>query len=379
MEIIYANIVRFELLIMTNISFQLMNKIIKDRGSIYFNDNTWENLTEALSELIPSKVFILTDINTKTHCLPTILKFNFLDLKPIVLTIPDGEKHKTIDTCAYLWNELSINEADRKSLLINLGGGVITDMGGFIASTFKRGIDFINIPTSLLAMVDASIGGKNGVDLGTLKNQIGVIRDPYCIIINTQFLVTLPKNQLNSGYAEMLKHGLIHSETYWNELKRFHDFNISEYNQLIWESVVIKNKIVTDDPLEKSLRKTLNYGHTLGHAIESYLLEQSDEKPLLHGEAIAVGMILSTYLSFELLNLSKKKLIEITQFFLEHFPKTKFTNKDIDEIIKLLIYDKKNRNGKVLFVLLTEFGSCKIDCEVPNNLIHKAFEFYENF
>jgi 3-dehydroquinate synthase len=356
-----------------------MKKIIKNRGSVYFNEGSWAALSSILQDLNPTKVFILTDTNTKTYCLELFLEYVTFKRIPEILTISPGENHKTITTCVGLWNELSEKGADRNSLLINLGGGVVTDLGGFVASTFKRGIEFINIPTSLLAMVDASVGGKNGVDLGILKNQIGIIRNPKCVIIDSEFLRTLPDEQMTSGYAEILKHGLIHSEAYWNLAAQFDITNSIETNELIWGSVLIKNEVITEDPNENGLRKTLNYGHTLGHAIESYLLEHNSKRALLHGEAIAIGMILATYISFEEFAFPKSKLEAVTRIILQNFPKVTFNDLDIEEIIKLLIYDKKNNNGKVYFVLLSDFGKHKINKEVHNSLIYKAFEYYKNF
>ena len=356
-----------------------MMNILKNNGSIFGDDNVWKSLNDTLQKLAPSKLFILTDSNVKKYCLSYFIEKLELATIPQILVIPAGEKHKTIPTCSILWQELSDGGADRKSLLINLGGGVVSDLGGFVASTFKRGIPFINIPTSLLAMVDASVGGKNGVDLGTLKNQIGIIRNPLCVIVDTEFLKTLPKAELISGYAEMLKHGLIHSEEYWKKATLFDISNISEAKGIIWDSIVIKNKVVTEDPFENGLRKTLNYGHTLGHAIESYLLEHSSKPALLHGEAIAIGMILATFISSELISFPKSKLENITRTILQNFPKTNFNNNDIEAIIKLLIYDKKNEHGKVLFVLLCDIGKHKTDCEVSNALILKSFEYYKNF
>src|SRR5690606_29396368 len=208
-----------------------------------------------------------------------------LDFEFEILEIDAGETHKNIDTCMGVWEALSELEADRKSLLINLGGGVVTDLGGFVACTFKRGIDYVNIPTSLLSMVDASIGGKTGVDLGLLKNQIGVISNPELVLIDVTFLETLPTNQLRSGFAEMLKHGLIQDINYWNQLIALSELYTDDLEQLIYESVIIKKQVVEQDPNEDGLRKTLNFGHTLGHAIESYSLDDKDLKPLLHGEA----------------------------------------------------------------------------------------------
>ncbi|MCH2488969.1 MAG: 3-dehydroquinate synthase [Flavobacteriales bacterium] len=356
-----------------------MKSIVKENGLVYCNEGAVDAFHKVLKQLQPSKVFILTDTNTRNFCLQPFLKDFGNDLDPTILEIPAGEIHKTINTCLTVWEQLSEKGADRNSLLINLGGGVVTDLGGFVASTFKRGISFINIPTSLLAMVDASVGGKNGVDLGMIKNQIGVIRNPELVVIQTTFLNTLPKNEVLSGFAEMLKHGLIASEGYWNKLQAF-DLNLaSEAEDLIWESVLIKNNVVSTDPLEKGLRKTLNYGHTLGHAIESYCLASEEKITLLHGEAIAIGMVLATYFSTELLDFPKQKLTQITKTLIELYGKHDFLRKDINAIIDLLIYDKKNTNGKVLFVLLNDFGSHKINCEVPNTLIYKAFDYYKNF
>ncbi len=356
-----------------------MKVITKDRGSVYCNDGVWNALNTQLLELQPSGIFILTDINTKKYCLPVFLEKLTTKKAIEVLVIPSGETHKNIDTCLQLWNELSQKGADRKSLMINLGGGAVTDLGGFVACTFKRGIEFINIPTSLLAMVDASVGGKNGVDLGPIKNQIGVIKDPYSVFIDTIFLKTLPGAEITSGFAEMLKHGLITSEDYWDRIQEFDLTRPVEACELIWESVGIKDNVVTVDPLEYGLRKMLNYGHTLGHAIESYFLESSEKETLLHGEAIAVGMILATYISSELVAFPKEKLRKVTETIFSHFPKISFNKEDINAITMLLKYDKKNSNGKVYFVLLKDIGVRKIDCEVSNELIFKAFDFYKNF
>jgi len=355
-----------------------MKNIIKARGSVYFNEGSWDALASILEELNPTKVFILTDTNTKIHCLGFFLKNVPLKTTPVVLTITAGEINKTISTCVGLWNELSEKGADRNSLLISLGGGVVTDLGGFVASTFKRGIEFINVPTSLLAMVDASVGGKNGVDLGILKNQIGIIRNPKCVIIDSHFLKTLPNEQMTSGYAEILKHGLIHSEIYWNLAAQFDLTNSAKIDELIWGSILIKNEVITEDPNENGLRKTLNYGHTLGHAIESYLLEHDSKKALLHGEAIAIGMILATFISAEKLAFPDAKLQSVTQTILQKFPKVTFNDLDIEEVIKLLIYDKKNYNGKVYFVLLSDFGKHTTNNEVSNKLIYRAFDYYKN-
>lgn len=320
-----------------------------------------------------SKIFVLVDENTKEHCLP-FFKEMFDGPVDFILEIRSGEENKHIHTCLQLWEDLSNLDGDRKSLLINLGGGVLTDMGGFVASTFKRGIDFINIPTTLLSMVDASIGGKTGVDLGSLKNQIGVINQPQMVLIFPEFLKTLDPRQVKSGYAEMLKHGLIMDKAYWGSLAEKSNFTDAS---CIQKSIAIKNEVVLQDPTEKGLRKILNFGHTLGHAIESYCLENHDKKTLLHGEAIAAGMILEGYLSHELQGLSKLSLDEIKKTFLTHFDKVDFTDNDIDAILQLLKYDKKNSHGNVNFVLLHSIGKAVTDIKVPEEMFQKAFAYYK--
>ena len=293
-----------------------------------------------------------------------------------VIEIEAGEIHKTIDTCVGVWNALSELGADRKSLMLNLGGGVVTDLGGFVACTFKRGIKYINIPTSLLAMVDASVGGKTGVDLGTLKNQIGVISSGDMVIVDTSFLDTLPQNHMRSGLAEMLKHGLIRDKAYFNTLTNLSALTLSDLDNLIHESVVIKKDIVTKDPLEHGERKHLNFGHTLGHAIESYFLSHPDKMELLHGEAIAIGMVLECYISSELLGFPKDDLENVTAAISKLYQSVTIETADYDGIIELLKYDKKNEHGNINFVLLEAIGKPKIDCQVNNALILKSFEYY---
>ncbi len=356
-----------------------MKSIIKDSGSVFGSSLGWQALKNTIDKLKPSSIFILTDENTRKHCISVFIEKSEISNAYSILEIPAGEAFKTIESCVSLWNQLSELGADRASILINLGGGVVTDLGGFVAATFRRGISFINIPTSLLAMVDASVGGKNGVDLGVLKNQIGTIRSAECVIVDTEFLKTLPEQEIKSGMAEMFKHGLIASEDYWNRMQLFSVEKTDEAFELIWESISIKNDIVTKDPLEKNLRKSLNYGHTLGHAIESYCLENSNKPSLLHGEAIAIGMILATYISSEMLNFPKTKRDNITEVLLRYFIKRSFSEADIKEIIALLAFDKKNSHGVIYFVLLEEIGHIKTNQEVSDKLIYSAFAYYQNF
>ncbi len=339
---------------------------------ILFSDHPQQDLQALLASLAYSKIFILADSNTQMHCLPIL----FPELKTEInyFVISPGEKNKTIRTCMDIWAAMTEAHLDRKAIMLNLGGGVLGDMGGFCASIYKRGIRFINIPTTLLAMVDASIGGKTGVDLGSLKNQIGVINQPQMVLIFPEFLTTLDPRQIKSGYAEMLKHGLIKDKDYWGDLTKKSNFTDAS---CIQRSIAIKNDVVLQDPTEQGLRKILNFGHTLGHAIESYCLENHDRKTLLHGEAIAIGMILEGYLSHELRGLSKLSLDEIKKSFLRFFDKVDFTEDDIDSILQLLKYDKKNSHGNVNFVLLQAIGEAVIDIEVPEELFQKAFAYYK--
>lgn len=344
---------------------------------VYFNEVSYQKLNDHLKEKKYSKLFLLVDQNTHEHCLSSFLGKIETSQEIEVIEIEAGEEHKNITTCTGVWETLSELGADRKSLLMNLGGGVVTDLGGFVASTFMRGIDFINIPTSLLAMVDASVGGKNGVDLGVLKNQVGIINLPIMVLVDTAFLATLPKNQMRSGLTEMLKHGLIYKESHWNSLKSMSDLDISVLNNLIHESIEIKNQVVTADPAEKGLRKILNYGHTLGHAIESYFLQSEEKESLLHGEAIAIGIILETYISTKLTGFPSEKLAEVKTTIHSYFDHVLFNNHDIQQVISLLKFDKKNSHGDVNFVLLTTtIGHTQIDCKVSNELIFDAFDYY---
>ncbi len=353
-----------------------MNSITTKNCTIHFNENCYNSINKHLKERKFSKIFILVDENTHEHCLPSFLKKIETNISIEIIEIEAGEINKTIDTCVGVWNTLSELNADRKSLLINIGGGVITDLGGFVACTFKRGISYINVPTSLLSMVDASVGGKTGVDLGHLKNQIGVISNPDLVLIDTKFLDTLPKNQMRSGLAEMLKHGLINGESYWSNFKNLSNLSLNDLDRLIYESVIIKRNVVEQDPYENGLRKTLNFGHTLGHAIESYFLSNPNKTTLLHGEAIAVGMILACYISTELVGFPKDTTLEIKTLLMSYYGKVEISENDYDKIIDLLKYDKKNNHGNINFVLLENIGITKIDCLVDDKIIVDSFKFY---
>lgn len=323
---------------------------------IVFNDN-FAALNQFIQQGNYSKVFFLVDEQTEKHCLPLLisqLQISEYDL----IEIPSGEVNKTIDFCIGIWRMLIDFGADRNSLLVNVGGGVITDIGGFAASTFKRGIDFVQIPTTLLSQVDASVGGKTGIDMDHLKNIIGTFTQPKAVFIDTFFLRTLPQRQVISGFAEMLKHGLIADRSYFNLLKEVSIETVDP--DLIYYSITIKNDVVKEDPEEKGLRKILNFGHTVGHAIESYSL-QNDATPLTHGEAIVVGMICEAYLSVEKAELSASELVEIMETFSQFYEKYALKEASIPAIIELMKSDKKNEGGKINCSLLTQIGHCTID------------------
>lgn len=351
-----------------------MQSIVSDSYSVHFESNAFEALNSHLSSHNYSTIFILVDENTHELCLPQFMSEIAGDYNFEIIEIESGEVNKTIETCVGVWEALSELGADRKSLLINLGGGVLTDLGGFVASTFKRGIKFINVPTTLLSMVDASVGGKTGVDLGPLKNQIGVINQPEMVLIVSDFLESLNERQITSGFAEMLKHGLIRNVDYWESLKQVS--SLYELRDHILPSVALKNDIVLQDPTEQNIRKELNYGHTLGHAIESYFLENENKETLLHGEAIAIGMITEGYLSYKLTGLPLSQLEDIKSTFLKYYEKVSFTAKDIDAILELLKYDKKNSHGNINFVLLKGIGETQIDVTISPELFQEAFAYY---
>ena len=321
-----------------------MKEIISDNYSIWLGENSISKLD--ISGY--SKIAILVDENTKRDCLPKIPQLE----NSIIIEIKSGEKHKNINTCNFIWKQLTAHNFDRNSLLINLGGGVIGDMGGFAASTYKRGISFIHIPTTLLAMVDASVGGKLGIDFQDFKNQIGLFNNPESILINPDFLETLPENQLKSGFAEVVKHALILDKNLWKEIISV-PFNKLNWRKIIENSINIKNKIVLSDPYEKGERKKLNFGHTFGHAVESYYLEKGN--PILHGEAVLMGILLEVEISA----ISQEQNNEIKNYIFSNFT-LPFTPKKSD-LLPFLMNDKKNKVGKINFNLLTSIGSCSVD------------------
>ncbi|MEY4010948.1 MAG: hypothetical protein RIT22_72 [Bacteroidota bacterium] len=355
-----------------------MQTIQANNYPVHFNEKGYEALNLHLKETKYSNLFIITDSNTNDYCLHKFLPYLETDLTIEIIEFEAGEINKNIDTCIEIWKVLTELGADRKSLVINLGGGVVTDLGGFVASTFKRGVDFVHIPTTLLSMVDASVGGKTGVDLGNLKNQIGVINVPLMVLIDTQYLETVPQNEMRSGLAEMLKHGLIFDKHYWEQFLDISTIDFSDLDALIHRSVAIKNEIVMQDPTEKNIRKALNFGHTLGHAIESYFLENDNKTTLLHGEAIAIGMILESYISLHKNLISEAEYIQIKSVIKTIYDDITFEENDIQPILDLLIHDKKNEFGTIQFALIEGIGAIKINQLVENELILSAFQDYKS-
>lgn len=312
-----------------------------------------------------SKIAILVDNNTQEYCLPLISEV--VD-NALIITIVPGELNKSLDTCEHIWSQMAAYQMDRHSLMINLGGGVIGDMGGFAASCYMRGIDFVQIPTTLLSQVDASIGGKLAIDFNRFKNLIGLFQNPQAVLIDTSFLTSLSTDLLRSGYAEMIKHGLIQDQHVWQRLTSSKDWKDLDWDTEIYNSVQIKKRVVEEDPREKGLRKILNFGHTIGHAIESISLDTTN--PLLHGEAIALGMMVEAEMSLELSGLSQESTREIQSSL-----RTVYADLDInlcantEDIIRLMYSDKKNKAGKIRFSLLKEIGSCTYDIEASEDLI----------
>ncbi len=321
-----------------------------------------------------SSIFVLVDDNTQKYCLPLLeQKINSFKL----IEIPSGEIHKNIETCQSIWNQLMKNNADRNALLINLGGGVIGDMGGFCASTYKRGIDFIQIPTTLLSQVDASIGGKLGIDFAQVKNSIGLFQNPKAVIIESDFLKTLPFGELRSGYAEIIKHSLISDAQQWQQLSKIIDIqNFNNWQILIEPSLQIKQNIVQQDPFEKGIRKALNFGHTIGHAVESLALETT--QALLHGEAIAIGMVCESYLSHKADLLSKNQLEEITQYISTVYAHYSINEADSTKLLQLMRNDKKNQNHQINFTFLTNIGQCQINQTASDKLILESLAYYNS-
>lgn len=341
---------------------------------VIVSGNLERDLVNAIAECEHDKIFILTDQTTHDMCLPKLQ--NFLCLKGAQsIVIKAGDTNKTLDSLAEVWTALSQGGATRHSLMINLGGGMVTDLGGFAASTFKRGIDFINIPTTLLAMVDASVGGKTGINFGGLKNEIGVFSDSKFVIINTQFLDTLDHDNICSGYAEMLKHGLISDNKHWAELVGFNlaQPDLAQLQRMVAESIKVKERIVTEDPHEHGIRKALNLGHTVGHALESFAMKYG--RPVLHGYAVAYGMVCELYLSARKTDFPTDKMHQTVRFILDHYGRLPYTCDDYPELLELMRHDKKNTSGIINFTLLGGIGDIRINQTATKEEIEEALDF----
>ena len=339
-----------------------------------FFESDFQSLNRFINEGSYEPLFILVDENTHQHCLPLFLADLESEVPVEIIEIPSGEENKTVEIATQLWEAMIAINATRKSLLLNLGGGMITDMGGFIASTFKRGIDFINIPTSLLGMVDAAIGGKTGVDLNGIKNVVGSFALPKSTFIHTEFLKTLPPREFRSGMAEMLKHGLIQNKNHWDKLIQLENPEVEIDAELIQESMKIKMDVIAKDPYENGIRKILNFGHSFGHAVESEYLET--ENPLLHGEAIAIGMLIESILSYENEMISKSELDEIFTALIRVFGVHPIEESLFPNLMEWMKHDKKNQKNQILFSLLDGIGKCNFDINQTDAQIFEALKSY---
>lgn len=345
------------------------------KQKVVISGNLERDLVNAISECEHDRIFVLTDETTQQLCWPKIKNFKALrNSTPIIIKATDT--HKNLDTLSQVWQALSNGGATRHSLIINLGGGMVTDLGGFAASTFKRGIDFINIPTTLLAMVDASVGGKTGINFGGLKNEIGVFSDSRFVIINTQFLDTLDHDNICSGYAEMLKHGLISDERTWAELVTF-DLDtpdLSQLQRMVAESIKVKERIVETDPHEHGIRKALNLGHTMGHAFESFAMRRGT--PILHGYAVAYGLISELYMSARKTAFPTDRMHQTVRFIRENYGTFNITCDDYPTLIELMRHDKKNTSGIINFTLLGNVGDIRINQTANEEEIKEALDFF---
>ena len=345
-----------------------------EEQKIIISANLEQALDEAIAECKADKTFVLTDETTHELCLPVVARFSCMkDATPI--TIKAGDLNKELTSVVHVWEQLQQKGATRHSLLINLGGGMVTDLGGFAASTFKRGIHLINIPTTLLSMVDASVGGKTGFNFGGLKNEIGVFRNASSVILDTTFLQTMDAENLLSGYAEMLKHGLINNDAMLAELLTFdiEKPDLKELQRMVAESVEVKKRIVSEDPTEQGIRKALNLGHTVGHAFESLALSR---KPVLHGYAVAWGLVCELYLSTIKTGFPVDRMRQSVRFIFDHYGRMPITCDDYPTLLELMTHDKKNTAGRINFTLLGNVGDIRINQTATKEEIEEALDFY---
>lgn len=344
---------------------------------IIFTNEVSAAIDEALSAIDYNRLFVLTDTNTRHFVLPRLADNSHI-AKAVVITIKAGDMNKTIETASVVWRELCNNGATRKSVLINLGGGMVTDLGGFAASTFKRGIRFINVPTTLLSAVDAAVGGKTGVNFRGLKNEIGVFNEADAVIISTCFFSTLPTAEIKSGFAEMLKHGLLKGAHTYDRLLAY-DFEHSNHKQLLGllqESVEVKAEIVKCDPHEMGLRRALNLGHTVGHAFESFAM--SRKNPVPHGHAVAWGMVVELTLANMICGFPSARVQEYAQFVLQNYGAFHITCTDYDTLLTLMRHDKKSEHGEMNFTLLADVGEVKINCCASDDDVRTALDIYRD-
>ena len=331
-------------------------------------------LAKAIAECEHDRIFVLVDETTNKLCWSLVKDYLCLkDAQTIVIGATD--RRKNLDTLVHVWESLQQGKATRHSLLINLGGGMVTDLGGFAASTYKRGINFINIPTTLLAMVDASVGGKTGINFGGLKNEIGIFNDAEFVLLDTNWLRTLDEENIRSGYAEMLKHGLIADDTMWAELINFNlaQPNLRQLASMLNKSVRIKERIVTEDPHEKGIRKALNLGHTFGHAFESWAMKR---QPILHGYAVSFGLIAELYLATTQTDFPTERMRQTVNFIRAYYGSLPITCNDYPELIELMHHDKKNRGNEINVTLLGGIGDIRIDQTITEEDIKEALDFF---
>lgn len=345
------------------------------KQKIIISKNLSEAITMEVSLCEHDKIFIIADDTTAVKCLPMIKDITAINGAELI-SIRPTDSHKDLDALASVWKSLSDKHATRHSCVINLGGGMVTDLGGFAASTFKRGMNFINIPTTLLAMVDASVGGKTGINFNGLKNEIGVFNNSNAVIIDTDFLKTLDKENLCSGYAEMLKHGLISDRTMWSELLAFDILNpnFKQLQEMVANSIKVKERIVEEDPHEAGIRKALNLGHTIGHAFESFALGHN--RPILHGYAVAFGLVCELYLSCVKMGFPTDVMRQTVSYIKETYGNFTFTCDDYDELIEIMKHDKKNTAGVINFTLLGDIGDIKLNQAATKQEICEAFDFF---
>lgn len=348
-----------------------MQTIALDDYSIFVG-SSWEALQQLIDDKGYTKIAIIVDENTKKYCLP-ILEAN-VSFPFELIEVPAGEQHKHIQTCQLIWQKMMEAKLSRSALTINLGGGVIGDMGGFCARTFKRGMDFIQIPTTLLSQVDASIGGKLGIDFLQVKNSVGVFSNPQAVIVDPVFLDTLSPEELRSGFAEVIKHSLIADHAEWQKIKQIDDLAKVDWPAIILPSIQIKRKVVEADPFERGLRKALNFGHTIGHALEGWALET--DRRLLHGEAIAIGMVCESYLSKQQGLLDDAGLQEMLDFIKRTYPHWEIPLDKLDIFIQLMKNDKKNEGAEINFSFLPKLGDVKVNQTANEKQIEESLVFY---